>query len=74
VLIFIYTFNIVFGHPVALIYNLFHTIYFCVQCNDIVLGLLVWIYCAAAWVLVCYCVVPKYVGVVIMYAPLTLGS
>jgi hypothetical protein len=22
----------------------------------------------------CYCVVPKYVGVVIMYAPLTVGS
>jgi hypothetical protein len=23
---------------------------------------------------VCYCVVPKYAGVVIMYAPLTVGS
>jgi hypothetical protein len=30
--------------------------------------------CAAAWVFVCYCVVPKYVGVVIMYVPLTVGS
>jgi hypothetical protein len=30
--------------------------------------------CAVAWVFVCYCVVPKYVGVVIMYAPLTICS
>jgi hypothetical protein len=25
--------TIVFKHPVALIYHLFHTIYFCLQCN-----------------------------------------
>jgi hypothetical protein len=30
--------------------------------------------CAAAQVCVCYCVVPKYVGVVTMYAPLIIGS
>jgi hypothetical protein len=29
--------------------------------------------CTAAWVSVCYCVVPKYIGIVIVYAPLTVG-
>jgi hypothetical protein len=30
--------------------------------------------CAAAWVLVCSCVVPKYVGVVVVHATFTVGS
>jgi hypothetical protein len=30
--------------------------------------------CAATWVFICYCVVPKYVGVVIMCTLLTVGS
>jgi hypothetical protein len=30
--------------------------------------------CAVAWVIVCYCVVPKYVRLVIKYVPLTVGS
>jgi hypothetical protein len=30
--------------------------------------------CTTTGVFVCHCVVAKYVGVVIMYAPLTVGS
>jgi hypothetical protein len=41
--------------------------------NVIVWGLFGFI-CAVTWVFVCYYVVPKYIGVVIMYAPLTVGS
>jgi hypothetical protein len=30
--------------------------------------------CSTTWVFVCYCVVPKYVGVVIMYDHFSVGS